>query len=235
MAAKDKDYASYQDIREESGQQHLNKLESLTGTVDGSNKTFTVKRTYVVDRDYDDRIDNNDVIVYDDNVAVDVDEVDCETGTVTLVLPPASSSVMLVTYAHSALSDTLIEKRRDEAIDCAQRMLKGYLDYTTWEAADVPPVVKTFVRLYAGGLILIRDEGLNTDVEETSKDGYKKISSAKSLLKSFIEEVAGSAGSTARVSVSTKSDGNIFKRETDLTNNAATDSTAIDEHFFRDR
>ena len=85
-AATDLDYSSLQDIREESGNQHIVKLETPSGAVNGSNTVFTVGRTYIVDRDYDDTIDvgtaSGDVIVYDDAVAVSVSAVDTTTGVI---------------------------------------------------------------------------------------------------------------------------------------------------------
>jgi len=228
--ATDKDYASYQDIREDAGQQAVSKLEALTGEVDGSNAIFYAKRTYIVDRNYDDALAvgtaSGDVLVYDDDIAVVVSAVDPITGGITLDSAPASSSVMLATYAHSAISDVLVDKRRKEAIAWAQRKLKGILDYTIWLTTEVPEELKTFTRLYTAGLILIRDQGLNADTDETSKDGYKKLSSAKKILMDFIEEVAGSAGSTNRVSTSTKSDGNLFPRNSNLSDyNESVNST----------
>lgn len=222
-AATDLDYSSLQDIREEAGHQHIVKLETPSGTVNGSNTVFTVGRTYIVDRDYNDVIDvgvSGDVIVYDDNVAVSVASVDTTTGVITLGAAPATSSVMLVTYAYSLLSDTKVGKYRDEAIDFVQRKISGIIDFGAWTDSDdstgVPPIVQTVVRIYAAGLILIRDHGLNTDTENSSKDGYKRLSSAKSLLDDYIKDVGGSAGGLSRVSVSSRSDGNIFERNTDL-------------------
>lgn len=233
--AVDKDYASYQDIREEAGQQSVTKLESLTGVVNDSNAVFYVKRTYVVDRNYNDTLDvatvAGDVLVYDDNVAVEVSAIDPTTGAITLASAPASGSVMLATYAHSALSSDLVDKRRKEAIAWAKRKMTGVIDYTIFTDSDLPEELKTFTRLYAAALILIRDQGLNADTDETSKDGYKKLATAKKILMDYIEEIAGSAGSTARASVSTKSDGNLFARNTDLSSyNESVDTT---DQFMR--
>lgn len=228
--ATDLDYSSLQDIREESGHQHIVKLETPSGLVNGSNTVFTVGRTYIVDRDYDDTIDvataSGDVIVYDDAVAVSVSAVDTNTGVITLTSAPATSSVVLVTYAYSLLNDTKVTKYRNEAIDFVQRKISGIIDYGVWEGSDVPPIVQTIVRIYAAGLILIRDHGLNTDTENSSKDGYKRLATAKSLLQDYIDEVSSASGSTTRVTVYSKSDGNIFTRNTDLsTYNETVDST----------
>jgi len=238
-AAADLDYSSFQDIREEAGQHHLMKLETPSGTVNGSNTVFTVGRTYIVDRNYNDTIDvataSGDVIVYDDAVAVSVSAVNATTGAITLAAAPATSSVMLVTYAYSVLSDVAVGKYRDQAIDYVQRKINGIIDYGEWTDADdstgVPPIVQTVVRLYAAGLILIRDHGLNTDTNDSSKDGYKKLSTAKSLLQEYIDEVDDASGSSSRVTVSALSDGNIFERNTDLTTyNLSVDAT---EAFMR--
>lgn len=218
--ATDLDYSSLQRIREESGHQHLSKLESLTGATDGANTVFYVGRTYIVDRNYNDEIDvaavDGDVIVYDDDVAVSVSAVNVTTGAITLGAAPATSSEMMATYAYSVLSDESVSQYRDEAIDFVHRKINGIIPYTEWETTDVPPLVRTVVRIYAAGLILIQDQGLNTDTEDSSKDGYKRLTIAKSLLDGYLSEVSNAPGSSARVSVASHSDGNIFYREPDL-------------------
>lgn len=221
--ATDLEYSSLQDIREESGHQQIVKLETPSGLVNSSNKVFTVGRTYIVDRDYDDVVDvgtSGDVLVYDDSVAVSVASVDTNSGVITLTSAPATSSTVLVTYAYSLLSDTKVGKYRDEAIDYVQRKINGIIDYGAWTDADdstgVPPIVQTVVRIYAAGLILIRDHGLNTDTENSSKDGYKRLSTAKSLLQDYMDEVGNAAGASTRVTATSTSDGNIFERNTDL-------------------
>lgn len=218
--AVDLDYSSYQDIREEAGHHHLVKLETPTGLVNGANTVFSVGRTYIVDRNYNDTIDvgavDGDVIVYDDGVAVVVSAVNATTGIITLDSAPATSSKILISYAYSVLSDLKVDKYRAEAIDYVHRKVNGIIDFGAWDSSNIPPLVRTVVRLFAGGLILVRDQGFNTDTENSSKDGYKKIASAKSLLQDYIDEVSGAAGSGARVSTYAVSDGNIFPRNPDL-------------------
>lgn len=237
--AADLDYSSLQDIREEAGHQHIVKLETPSGAVNGSNTLFTVGRTYIVDRSYNDAIEvataSGDVIVYDDSVAVTVSAVDTTTGVIALGAAPATSSVMLVTYAYSLLSDIAVGKYRDQAIDFVHRKISGIIDYGAWtDAGDdtgVPPIVQTVVRIYAAGLILIRDHGLNTDTENSSKDGYKRLSTAKSLLQDYLDDIDDAAGSTARVTVASRSDGNIFERNTDLS--TWNESVGATEAFMR--
>ena len=233
--AVDLDYSSLQDIREESGQQHLVRLENPSGLVNGSNTIFTVGRTYIVDRNYNDTIDvgvSGDVIVYDDNVAVSVASVDTTTGVITLTAAPVTASVIKISYAYSLLSDAAVTKYRNEAISWVQRKLSGIIDYTVWTDTTIPDEIKTIVRNYAAAWILIKDQGFNTDTENSSKDGYKRLQMSKSLLTEYLDEVSSASGSSVRVTVSSRSDGNLFYRNTDLTD--YNESVGSTEFFMRD-
>lgn len=233
----DKDYSSLQDIREEAGHQHLNKLEALTGLANGSNTNYYVKRTYVVDSNYDDVLNvdtsTGDVVVYVNDSAVEVSAIDANTGKISLADAPANGATVLGTYYHSSINDTKVAKYRKEAISYVQRKINGIINFGAWTDADVPPIVQTVVRIYAAGLILIRDQGLNADTENTSKDGYKRLSTAKSLLGEYIDEESGGNANTARVRTSAKSDGNIFPRDTDLSG-LYSSSTTTDEFMRKD-
>ena len=136
--------------------------------MNGSNTIFTVGRTYIVDRNYNDTIDvgvSGDVIVYDDNVAVSVASVDTTTGVITLTAAPVTASVIKISYAYSLLSDAAVTKYRNEAISWVQRKLSGIIDYTVWTDTTIPDEIKTIVRNYAAAWILIKDQGFNTDTE----------------------------------------------------------------------
>lgn len=230
------DYSSLQSIREDAGLQNLMKTESPSGSVDGVNKVFTVGRTYIVDRNYNDVIDvgsvNGDVIVYDDATPVQVDAVDSVTGTITLNVAPVVGSKMLVNYAFSVLSDIAIAERRLEAIDFVHGRISGIINFDNWQDSNTPDVehvpyrVRTATRLYAAGLLLINDQGLNIDVEKTSKDGYHKIGTAKNIIDAYLADVSNTDESSSRVAVVSYSDGNIFKRNKDLsTYNASKPNT----------
>lgn len=233
--ATNKDYATLQRILEEAGRHNLAKQEEMTGTPDGNETDFYVQNTVIVDNNYDDVVDENDVIVYDDGVAVTVSAVNKDTGAVTLASAPATNSVMTATYAFSEITATAVSEVRTEAIDYVQTCLNGIVDYASWETTEVPGVVKTVTRMYAAGLLLIRDYGSHTDTEDTSKDGYKRLEMAKEMMKEYVDKVSDDASSTQAATVQAKSDGNMFYRETDLTNNATREVGSIgeDEHFFR--
>lgn len=233
-AVTEKDYSSLQDIREEAGHQHLNRLEALSGLANGSNKDYYTKRTYIVDSNYNDTLDtgaSGDVVVYVNDSAVSVASIDGNTGKVELTDAPANGATVLGTYYHSSINDTKVGKYRKEAISYVQRKINGIIDFGAWTDATIPPIVQTVVRIYAAGLILIRDQGLNADTENTSKDGYKRLSTARSLLQEYIDESVDDSTSGSKASVSARSDGNIFTRNRDLS--TFNESVGDTEHFMR--
>jgi hypothetical protein len=233
-AVTEKDYSSLQDIREEAGHQHLNKLETLSGIANGSNKNYYTKRTYIVDSNYNDVLDNGDsgdVVVYVNDDAVTVDTIDGNNGKIVLAAAPPNGATILGTYYHSSINDVKVGKYRKEAISYVQRKINGIIDFGAWTDVTIPAIVQTVVRIYAAGLILIRDQGLNADTENTSKDGYKRLSTAKSLLQEFIDESVDDSTSGSKASVSSRSDGNIFRRNKDLS--TFNESTSTEEHFMR--
>ena len=233
-AVTEKDYSSLQDIREEAGHQHLLRFEELSGLANGSNKDFYTKRTYIVDSNYNDVLDtgaSGDVLVYVNDVGVTVDTLDANSGKVSLASAPANGARVLGTYYHSSINDTKVAKYRKEAISYVQRKINGIIDFGAWTDATIPPIVQTVVRIYAAGLILIRDQGLNADTENTSKDGYKRLSTAKSLLTEYLDEASSDSSSTAKASVSSRSDGNIFTRNRDLS--TFNENVGDTEHFMR--
>lgn len=235
-AISDKDYANYLSIRKESAHQNLVKLEELSGVADGSNAAFTAGRTYIVDRNGNDNIDvavaNGDVIVYVNNTPVVVNAVDPVSGLITLASAPANGATVLATYAYSVLSDAEVDDYRKQAIDFVHRSISKIVAVSDWVAdTDVPPLVRSVVRIYAAGLILIGDQGLNTDNEESSKDGYKRLQTAKNLLKEYISQVTNPDGTTKPIVASGKSDGELFARNRDLS--TYNDSVSREDAFMR--
>lgn len=233
MAAEVKDYSTLQDIREEAGHQHQKVQESMVGSANGSNAIFYVAKLPLVDHNYDDAVGITDAIVYDDGVPVTISGINADTGAITLASAPANGSVMKASYWYSTVTDTRVTGVRLEAIDWLQKKLVGVIDYTAWEPSDVPPSLKTIVRLFAAALIMIRSYGENTDSELVSKNGYKKLTQAKALLTDYLESIADNSGTTTPVQATVKSDGNLFRRNTDLTNNDF-DTNGTDEFFHKD-
>lgn len=213
-------YATRYAIRKEAGLQHRKSAEAPSGIVNGSNRDFFVSKKYVVDRNGDDVFDATDVVAYVDGSAVPVEGVNAESGLVKLVTAPTNGQVVTVDYQFSQASDADIDEVRRETEDWLTRSIKGYIDATVFAntpKVNYPMIFSTIVKLYAAALLLIRDYGSGADTDLTSKDGYKKLQLAKSMLSDWVAEVsdAGSTG-TAAPRARVKTDGNIFRRERNL-------------------
>lgn len=235
MPITDKDYATRQELREEAGRQHKVVKGVITGTIDGVNRSFFAEKLPVVDNNYDDAIDTADVLVYDDGVVVPLTSVNGTTGEIVLNSAPASGSVLRASYEFSELKDAVVDKRRKSAIGFVKRELKGIVDYSAWASADdIPDELRTIVLMYASGLILIRDHGSSADTDETSKDGYKRLSWAKSAMKEYVQGIQNDSDSANPVTAVVKTDGNIFPRNKELTETSSRSSSPPDDDFMRD-
>ena len=235
-------YATRQAIRKESGRQHRKSAERPSGVVNGTNKDFYVAKKYVVDRNDDDLFTISDVVAYVDGAAVAVTAVNADTGLITLTAAPANGTVVTADYQFSELSDADIDEVRLEAESWLTGRVKGYVDvtvfvgtapgFTPFVAGNYPRTFSTIVKLYAAALILIRDYGSGADTDLTSKDGYKKLGVAKSMLSDWLAEFIEDGGSGTKAAKATvKTDGSIFNRSTDL----GTDKPDLDDRFMRKR
>jgi hypothetical protein len=206
-------YCPLQTIREEAGLQSAKNNDSPSGAIDGENKTFYVGNAPIVDRNYDDSTDGSDVLFYVNGSVVEVESIDPDTGRIDLAEAPAEGATLSVSYAFSNVSDTRVEEMRNEAQGWLNNRIKSYYNLNTLTAQNLPAEFRTFIRLYAGGLLLIRDHGSHADLEDTSKDGYKKLETARDLVKEFIADIMNDADTSTPVAPVVKTDGNIFNRE----------------------
>lgn len=214
-------YITRQEVREEAGFQHPEENGSLTGAIDGANTVFMTEHKPIVGRRYINTISVEDVTVYEDGTPVNVSLLDQESGVVTLETAPAAEVSLSIYYHHSQLSDTYVDKLIAEATGIVHRALRSNgmtIPFDSEDDAMGPyyPTIQMIVRLYAAGLALTRDYGSNADTEETSKDGYKKMTTAKKELLELIEALkldelitsSGSEGSGGTVEVTNQ--GKIF-------------------------
>jgi hypothetical protein len=228
------DYATLQAIRKEAGFQHAKNGDKLTGVADGANKVFVTTKKPIVDTNFDGIVSAADVILYDDGVPVTVTAVNPTTGAITANVAPANASVMTADYYYSPLSDADIDDVRGEAQDWLNNRVKSHYDLADIKTDDdVPSQFRTIVKLYAAGLLLIRDYGSSTDTDQTSKDGYKKIDLARDLLKEFIGDITDDADQPTAARPVVHTDGNIFARSEDLGGDYA--DTSGDDAFFRSK
>ena len=64
----------------------------------------------------------------------------------------------------------------------------------------------------AAGMLLVRDYGFNEDIENTSKDGYKKLELASEKLNTLIATVCGAACSRSAQGFAARDDGDLFSK-----------------------
>jgi hypothetical protein len=175
----------------------------------------------IVGRRYVNAVSVEDVTAYVDGSPVDVDLLDHESGVLTLETAPDGEVSLSVYYHHSQLSDTYVDKLIAEATGIVHRCLRSNgisipFDSENENQEPYYASIQMIVRLYAAGLALTRDYGSSTDTEESSKDGYKKMATAKKELLELCEALkldelipsSGSEGSGGTVIVTNQ--GKIF-------------------------
>lgn len=213
-------YITLKDIRVEAGMQNREHDQTVSGDVDGVNTDFYTNQTPLVDRGGDDLVTIADVTAFVDGSAVTISAIDTTTGLVRLTAAPALGTEVTLDYIWSPVDDDLMNDLRDEAQAWLNKRVKAYIDLTTVTAENYPPEWRTICRLWAGAMIIIRDYGSGTDTDGSSKDGYKKLGAAKSLLAEWIAEQSGSSDPTDEAltpqTANVVSDGNIFPRVTGM-------------------
>jgi len=158
------------------------KLEDLTGTIDGSNKTFRTKSKPIADNNYDKTVDKNDVTVYgyDEDTygnisltTLTVNSINADLGQVTLETAPNATDYdkLVISYRYWNIYNQSIDW---SLIDIATTYYACYLAYitekgllpityrlgslaVTWGRGrdDLRPHIQ-FLRLYESTIIQIR-------------------------------------------------------------------------------
>lgn len=209
-------YLTRQAVREEAGFQEVD-TEALAGVVDGVNASFATSRTPIVDNTNDDVLGIADVLVRVNGVPVTVSSVDGATGVIVLAEAPAAPGAgetveVTAQYASSALPDSYIDELRTEAEALVNNGLRKYTTVPLSPESENYPAARRIAKLYAGGFALIRDYGKNTDTEETSKDGYEKLKTARKLLDELITTVKDNSTSGSGGDAVVSSEGHVFRR-----------------------
>lgn len=189
-------YNTRQAVRKEAGFQEV-ETEVLAGVVDGSNKNFAFSRLPIVDNNNDDAdVGVTDVVVRVNGVPVDLSEVVAETGVVTLIDAPAEGDEVTGVYASSPLTDDEVDDLNEEADAIVNGALSKFIATPVSADTDNGRRAKRIALYYAAGFALIRDYGKNTDTEETSKDGYAKLDTAKDLLNQLVASIKDNSDSS---------------------------------------
>lgn len=207
-------YVTLQAIRVEAGMQNREVGKAPAGgNVDGANTDFFVDSTPIVDSNHDDLVNQTDVVAYVDGSAAPVSEIDNTTGLVRLTTAPAADTDVTLDYTWSPVDDVQVSELRDEGEAWLNKRVGRVIDISTLTADTFPREWRTIVKLWCAAMILIRDYGSSTDTDESSKDGYKKLGTAKKLLAEWLEEQGAETGTPAAQNVTVVSDGHIFERK----------------------
>lgn len=173
-------YETKQAILEEAGLSQIVSGEVLAGNVDGTNRVFTTTWKPVTDSNDDDTVDVTDVTVYVNGAPVAVSMLTEASGTITLAAAPAAGASVTCDYRYSNVSDSYLEKVREEAegwINDAMDAIDN-IPYGSGVPATnttVPATVRKLTRWYAAAQLLLKDYGYNHDISGTSKDGAAKM------------------------------------------------------------
>lgn len=206
-------YATVEDVLKEAGFWHSQQQDQLAGKTDGSNLAFlaTYKPIYSVDS----------AVVTVDGVVAEISEINAKTGVFELSTAPSEGAEVLADYYYSVVDDDFVKKCLANAKSYIDKYMKDYDPCSPYgeNGKTIPDVVELVCRLYAAGLLLIRDYGYNVDTELTSKDGYKKIEFAKETLADFRDNGGlcgggGDDGANGSISgTSARSDGDFIDRD----------------------
>lgn len=219
MAAKP--YTTLQDIYEEAGLATAANSETPNGVANGTNKIFTVHNKPIVDANFDDVVDKDDVQVYVNGSPVEVTAVNALFGNITLAVAPADGAEVTVDYRYSAVSMDYVNKLRDEAqatVDSRMKSIDSCVPYGQDEK-EVPHTVRNLTRQFAAAWLLIREYGFNQDIEGTSKDGYKRLETVEAALEKYAAaggDCGGGSSAGDSSAFQTASDGDLFPEPRDF-------------------
>lgn len=173
----EKHYETIQAILEEAGLSHRQLIDGVIS----ENGVIQLRDFPLADRNYDDSIDTDDVVVMNGGEVLPIENVDAVNGVITL-REKSSRENLRILYNYSNISPEFVVKVRAEVIAEIERFLGGAI-----ESVD-EDILRYIVRIYCAGKLLVREYGYTQGTEETGKDGYKRIALAK---KELLELKAG--------------------------------------------
>lgn len=176
--------------------------------------------------------DNSDVVVLVNGAKATIAELDAEEGLITLANAPQEGDTVAISYYYSPVTLDFVEVVREDAECGIYQKMKGVDPCAPYEEA-VPYAIRMSTRLWAAGLLLAREYGYNVDTELSSKDGYRKIEEAKSMLEELYKSggacVDGAKVTDGQLDVSGGSGSVLARSEGDLFGGRC------HKHFLSDR
>lgn len=192
-------YETLQNILEQAGLRQREKIE-LSGI---SGNALQIDTRGITDSNNDDILDSNDIRVIVDGADTIVSEVS-EDGKIVLAKPVDQNNLIKITFYSSPIRLGWVSKVRSEVV--AELVPLNICD-SVLKDNKYKPKITQIIRLWAAGMLLIKEYGFNEDVAGTSKDGYKLIEMAKekaSELKKLCNQSC--------VTFNGKDDGDIFSK-----------------------
>ena len=174
-------YSSLEDILREASALRMHEGEDV-GQANGTNTVFytsndilSLVRVYAV-------ASNNQRTVFE------ATKDDTEPNKINLNAAPAAPQRVLVDYEQATVREEVIEGFRDDAVAWLKRCFEGVFDYQAKWGDNIPNDAKAAVRLYAAGLLLEQELGLNKSqgLQEESDDKMKK---AYRMIKKILKTV----------------------------------------------
>lgn len=193
------------DILQEAGLYHRQLLEFN----DVNSSVISLGDYILADVNGDDTVDVKDVRVLVDNKLVKVTEVDTTNALIMLEKPVVSGQEVSVHFASSSVEPEYVEKVRSESLS---EIISKIPCEAAW-AEEYKPTLRYIQRLMAAGMLLVRDYGFNEDIENTSKDGYKKLELANEKLSALIAAVCGGAQARNAQGFVARDDGDLFEKK----------------------
>lgn len=199
-------------------------LQVRNEVAEAEGATITTAYPNIISHTDDDaEVTANEISVFINGSKATISNLDAENGVITLAEAPQEGSIIKVSYYYSPVTLDFVKVVREDAECGIYQKMKGVDPCAPYEEA-VPYAIRMITRLWAAGLLLAREYGYNTDTELSSKDGYRKIEEAKSMLEELYKN-GGACVDGARVTdgqldiyggsgnVLAKSDGDLFERK----------------------
>lgn len=164
-----------------------------TSTAEGGVITTAYENIISKNTEADEDVNKDDVSVYNGSTAVEVAEIDAESGRITLV-DKTISEQLATTYHYSPVAVSFVKVTREDVQNRIRKKLSGMSGCSCAKTDEFKSSLRMITRLWSAGLLQTKDYGYNVDNEDTAKDGYRKINEAKSLLEELYNECAAECG-----------------------------------------
>lgn len=191
-------YVTPSAVLQEAGLWNQTIGETLSGTVNGSNKVFTTTYKPLVPRTSGASVSTADVAAYVNGSPATVTAVDATTGAITLQTAPTTGQVVTADYAASPIDLSYVTDAIDEADEVIDDVMSAVV---TTPYTVVPKTIRKVARYYAAGLLMGREYGLEMLTEDTTKEGSTKIKQAEAWLDAYRARIESNNADTTAINV----------------------------------